>query len=192
MFAKFSVAIISLLAIAVAFFELHSASAGLEIIKTTVGKTPVTVFKSETKQPAPVIVIAHGFAGSQQLMQPFAETLATNGYVTVTFDFLGHGRNPVPMRGDITEGETITSELLQELTEVVSLAAKLPESDGHLAVLGHSMASDIVVRFAKANSFAQATVAISVFSPAVTATSPRNLLVIVGELEPAMLRNEAL
>ena len=117
-------------------------------------------------------MIAHGFAGSQQLMQPFAETLARNGYIAVTFDFLGHGRNPVPMRGDITEGETITAELLDELTEVVSLARKLPDTDGRVGVLGHSMASDIVVRFAKANPDVEATVAVSVFSPVATATAP--------------------
>jgi hypothetical protein len=140
----------------------------------------------------PVILIAHGFAGSQQLMQPFAETMARNGYTAVTFDFLGHGRNPVPMRGDITEGETITSELLRELAQVADTARTLPGSDGRLAVLGHSMASDIVVRFARAHPSVGATIAVSVFSPAVTATSPRNLLVIVGALEPLMLRNEGL
>lgn len=125
-------------------------------------------------------------------MQPFAETLARNGYIAVTFDFLGHGRNPAPMRGDITEGKTITAALLAELAEVAAAANKLPGSDGRLAALGHSMASDIVVRFAQANPDVEATVAVSVFSPVVTATSPRNLLVIVGALEPAMLSNEGL
>jgi hypothetical protein len=125
-------------------------------------------------------------------MQPFAETLARNGYIAVTFDFLGHGHNPVPMRGDISEGNAITSELLRELGEVSAYARTLPESDGRMAVLGHSMASDIVIRFAQADPEIAATVAVSVFSPVVTATSPRNLLVIVGALEPSMLRNEGL
>jgi pimeloyl-ACP methyl ester carboxylesterase len=189
---RFVVGVVALSLLAIGLFELHSASDGLSITKATVGETPITIFRPQAGAPAPVVVIAHGFAGSQQLMQPFAETLARNGYVTVTFDFLGHGRNPVPIRGDITEGETITSELLHELTEVASFARKLPDSDGRLAVLGHSMASDIVVRFAKANPDVEATVAVSVFSPVVTAASPRNLLVIVGALEPAMLRNEGL
>ena len=192
MSAKLSVALIAILAIAIGLFELHGASDGLRISHTTVGETPVTIFQPEAATAAPVIVIAHGFAGSQQLMQPFAETMARNGYIAVTFDFLGHGRNPVPMRGDITEGETITSELLRELAQVANYARKLPESDGRLAVLGHSMASDIVVRFAQANPDVQATVAVSVFSPGVTATSPRNLMVIVGAIEPSMLRNEGL
>jgi hypothetical protein len=186
------VAVTALIMIAIALFELHSASDGLSITRTLVGETPVTIFRPRTIAPAPVIVIAHGFAGSQQLMQPFAETLARNGYIAVTFDFRGHGRNPAPMRGDVSEGNTITTELLEELTEVASFARKLPESDRRMGVLGHSMASDIVVRFAKANPDVEATVAVSVFSPVVTATSPRNLLVIVGSLEPAMLRNEGL
>jgi len=189
---RVAVAVAALITIVVGLFELHSASDELSITKRFVGETPVTIFRPLMAAPSPVIVIAHGFAGSQQLMQPFAETLARNGYIAVTFDFLGHGRNPVPMRGDITEGETITAELLKELTEVASFAQKLPQTDGRVGVLGHSMASDIVVRFAKANSDVEATVAVSVFSPVATATAPRNLLVIVGALEPAMLRNEGL
>ena len=179
-------------AILIGLFQLHRSSEGLSITKTTVGETPVTIFRQQSAAPAPIVVIAHGFAGSQQLMQPFAETLARNGYIAVTFDFLGHGRNPAPMRGDITEGKAITAALLAELTDVAAWARKLPGSDGRLAVLGHSMASDIVVRFAQATPDVEATVAVSVFSPVVTAASPRNLLVIVGALEPAMLRNEGL
>jgi pimeloyl-ACP methyl ester carboxylesterase len=189
---RIAVAVLALIMIAIGLLELHGASDELRITRSLAGETPVTIFEPRTASRAPVIVIAHGFAGSQQLMQPFAETLARNGYIAITFDFLGHGRNPVPMRGDVTEGTTITAELLEELTKVVSFARELPENSGRLGVLGHSMASDIVVRFAKANPNVEATVAVSVFSPVATATSPRNLLVIVGALEPAMLRNEGL
>jgi hypothetical protein len=189
---KLAVALTAVVAIGVGLLELRAAGDGLHVARAEIDKTPVTIFQPATKAPAPVIIIAHGFAGSQQLMQPFAETLARNGYIAVTFDFLGHGRNSIPMRGDITEGETITSELLRELAQVADIARTLPGSDGRLAVLGHSMASDIVVRFAQANPAVQATVAVSVFSPVVPATSPRNLLVIVGALEPSMLKNEGL
>ena len=189
---KLAVALAAVIAIAIALFELRGTSDGLRIVRTTVGDTPLTIFRTDAMAKAPVIVIAHGFAGSQQLMQPFAETLAHSGYMAVTFDFLGHGRNPAPMRGDVTEGTAITSALLRELEQVTTYARALPDSDGRVAVLGHSMSSDIVVRFAQANPLVQATVAVSVFSPAVTASSPRNLLVIVGSLEPSMLRDEGL
>lgn len=189
---KLSVGLMAVIAILIGLFQLRQASDGLVITRTTVGETPVTIFRPQSDVPAPVVVIAHGFAGSQQLMQPFAETLAQNGYIAVTFDFLGHGRNPLPMRGDITEGKTITAALLAELTDVAASVRNLPGSDGRVAVLGHSMASDIVVRFAQTNPDVQATVAVSVFSPVATPASPRNLLVIVGAIEPEMLRNEGL
>ena len=189
---RFLVGLLATAAILLGLFELHEGSRELNVTRTFVGGTPLTIFRPHSAAPAPVVVIAHGFAGSQQLMQPFAETLARNGYVAVTFDFLGHGRNPVSMHGDINEGLTITAALLKELTDVAASARKLPGSDGRLAVLGHSMASDIVVRYAQAHPDVEATVAVSVFSPVVTPASPRNLLVIVGALEPAMLRNEGL
>lgn len=186
------VAAAGIAALVTGFHWLRDETTGLTVTRTVAGTTPVTVFEPKSGERAPVVVIAHGFAGSQQLMQPFATTLARNGYIAVTFDFLGHGRNPVPMRGDITEGLTITSALLRELGEIASYAKRLPASDGRLAALGHSMASDIVVRFAQANPETQATVAVSVFSPVVTADSPRNLLVIVGAIEPSMLSDEGL
>ena len=185
-------AIVALCAIALALLQLQRPNDGLSITRTTVGTTPLTIFRPQTGPPRPTVVIAHGFAGSQQLMQPFAMTLARNGYVAVTFDFDGHGRNPEPMRGDITKETGVTDTLLAELGRVADFAQALPQSDGRLAVLGHSMASDIVVKFAQANPDVSATVAVSVFSKAVTATTPRNLLVIVGALEPKMLQDEAL
>ena len=182
----------ALCAIGLALLQLQRSDDGLSITTSKVGTTPITVFRPQTGPPAPTVVIAHGFAGSQQLMQPFAMTLARNGYVAVTFDFLGHGRNPEAMRGDITKETGITDALLAELTDVAAVAQSLPQSDGRLAVLGHSMASDIVVKFAQANPDVSATVAVSVFSKTVTATSPRNLLVIVGALEPKVLQDEGL
>ncbi len=186
------IAILALCAIALALLQLQRADDGLSITTSKVGTTPITIFRPQTGPSMPTVVIAHGFAGSQQLMQPFAMTLARNGYVAVTFDFLGHGRNPEPMRGDITKETGITDALLAELSAVANVAQSLPQSDGRLAVLGHSMASDVVVKFAQANPDVTATVAVSVFSKTVTATSPRNLLVIIGALEPKMLQDEGL
>lgn len=181
----------AVLAIAAALWHLVGAASGLTISRASVGSTPVTIFAAADPAPAPVVVIAHGFAGSQQLMQSFALALARNGYIALTFDFLGHGRNTEPLRGSITEEQGATKALVEELAEVGAFARRLPQSDGRLAVLGHSMASDIVVRYAQAHPEVEATVAVSMFAPGITATSPRNLLVVVGALEPAPLRDEA-
>jgi pimeloyl-ACP methyl ester carboxylesterase len=183
--------LVALLCIGAAVRHLEHAKDGLSITHTYAGQTPVTVFRPEGNAPAPVVVIAHGVAGSQQLMQPFAETLAHNGFIAVTFDFLGHGRNPEPMSGDVTKIQGGPTPLLvAELGRVAEFAQNLPGNDGRIAVLGHSMASDIVVRYAQAHPNVTATVAVSMFSPVVTPESPKNLAVIVGELE-SHLHDEA-
>jgi pimeloyl-ACP methyl ester carboxylesterase len=186
------VLVVALCAIAVALVKLSAASSGLHVDRIRVGETPVTVFRSDDFALAgggPVVVLAHGFAGSQQLMQPFAATLARSGYTAVTFDLPGHGRNPAPLTGDITRVEGATRTLVASLAQVA--AAARGWGTGPIAVLGHSMATDVIIRFAEEAPDVAATVAVSMFSPAVTAEAPRNLLVIVGDWE-GTLKREAL
>ncbi|MBS0643232.1 MAG: alpha/beta fold hydrolase [Proteobacteria bacterium] len=182
-------AVLAALAIAVSLWKLHATTDGIDIHPVTIGHTPAAVYRPASPARAPVIVIAHGFAGSQQLMQPFAVTFARAGYIAVTFDFDGHGRNPLPLTGSITEVTGATGTLARQTAEIVAYARRL--GDGRVAILGHSMASDIVVRVAEQDPAIAATIAVSMFSPAVTATAPRNLLVIVGDWE-GMLKSEAL
>ncbi len=184
-----ALAALALLAIGIALLNLRAADAGVTTETAAVGETPVTVYRSSSGARAPAVVIAHGFAGSQQLMQAFATTFARNGYIAVSFDFAGHGRNPRPLAGDVTREDGTTVHLVAETARVAAFARGL--GDGRVAVLGHSMASDIVVRFAQSDPEVAATIAVSMFSPAVTATTPRNLLVIVGDWEPG-LKREAL
>jgi hypothetical protein len=77
--------------------------------------------------------------------------------------------------------------LLDQMEAVAEAALALPDTDGRLAVLGHSMASDLVVRYAERDPRVDATIAVSLFSKAVTASHPRNLLVITGEFEPGLV-----
>ena len=110
----------------------------------------MTVFRKAAGGPTPVVLIAHGFAGSQQLMRPFALMFARNGYIAVTSDFAGHGRNTKPLKGSITEENGATRTLVEETARVAAIARSL--GDGRLAVLGHSMATDIIVRFAQGDT----------------------------------------
>jgi len=179
-------------AVAVAVWQLEADRAGLEIGPLKVeGTTPATLYLQPGGGPAPVVVIAHGFAGSRQLMEPFALTLAQAGYVVASFDFEGHGRNPRPMSGDVGAVSGTTQLLMDEAGRVASAALAHPRADGRLAYLGHSMASDIVVRQALAEPPGDAVVAVSMYSGSVTAEAPRNLLIIAGEWE-ARLAEEAL
>ena len=183
-------AIVALVAIATGAWTLRAAMDGLMVRHVAVGTTPATIFRLKGAGLAPVVVIAHGFAGSQELMQPFAVTLARNGYVAVTFDFLGHGKNPEPLHGNILEASGATKALGDQLAAVVAFAKTVPGGDGHVALLGHSMASDIVVRAAQALPGIDATVAVSMFSNVIKPDSPRDLLVIAGAWEPAILKDQ--
>jgi pimeloyl-ACP methyl ester carboxylesterase len=185
---KWLFAVMSGIAIVCSIWGLMNAEAGVMVKSIKIGTTPATIFRPASERPSQVIVIAHGFAGSQQLMQTIALGLAQNDYTAITFDFSGHGRNPNPLDGSITETTGATRSLISDMAGVVSYARKL--GDGRVAVMGHSMASDIVVRFAQTEPGIDATITISMFSPVVTATSPPNLLVIVGEWETS-LRDEA-
>jgi predicted alpha/beta-hydrolase family hydrolase len=175
-------------------WQLEQMRAGLRIERVQVGTMPVTLFKPQGEAPAPLVVIAHGFAGSQQLMQPLALTLARNGYTALTFDFPGHGRNPAPMTGGLADQYRSLEVLLAALAAVTRWAA--PIAQGEYAILGHSMASDIVVRHAQAHPEVRATVALSLFAPSITEATPpdrpRNLIVIDGALEPQVMHREAL
>ena len=166
--------------------------AGVAIAPARIGAIPVIVFRPQVTsgaaaQARPVVVIAHGFAGSQQLMQPIALTLARNGFVAVTFDFAGHGRNPQAMPGGIADLARSTQALLGEIDAVAAFARALPGVDGRLALVGHSMASDLVVADAMKDPGVAATAALSLFGRDVAVDNPRNLLVVDGAWEPAML-----
>ncbi len=200
--------LVSVVAILVGVWQLEAAFDGVATDRQRLGTTPVTVFRpapaagaagAASTASAPVVLIAHGFAGSQQLMQPFALTLARNGFTAITFDFPGHGRNPAPMPGGITDTDQSLQSLLTAMTQMGAFATHLAQAhggDGRYAVVGHSMASDIVVRHAQAHPDVVATVGVSLFAPSISAStpgnSPRNLLVVAGALEPAMMADEAL
>ncbi len=190
--ARAIAACLAVVLLATSLWHLAGQTRGLATERLTLEDgTPVTVLTGIGAPPAPAVVIAHGFAGSQGLMLPFATTLARAGYVAVLYDALGHGRHPEPLTGDPGAVEGATARLLGQIGDVIAYARARPDVAGGLALLGHSLASDIVVRAALADPAVQATIAVSLYSPVVTATAPRNLLAITGALE-AGLTTEAL
>ena len=157
--------------IGLSLWDLQAARGAVSITRVLLEETPITVYRpADDTAERPVVVIAHGFAGSQQLMIPFAMTLSRNGYLTVTFDFLGHGRNGRTLTGDITRIDGATRSLVTQTGAVADYA---------------------LARYAQSDPRVAATVAVSMFSPAVSANSPPNLLIIIGELE-GMQKQEAL
>jgi len=189
---RWIVALVALAAIGAALWQLRAQADGLRVEAGLAGTVPLTVYRPVGDAPAPAIVIAHGFAGSRQLMQPFATSLARRGYVAVVFDFPGHARNPVALPAGLADRPAMQRSLLDALDAVVEHARSLPGANGRVGVLGHSMAADVVVQYGHAHPDVAATVAVSLFVPEPHAWRPRNLLVIDGALEPAMLREHGL
>ena len=182
--------LLALLAIASSCWSLMGARTGLTIERTHVAEIPATIFRPSGPGNGQVALIAHGFAGSQQLMQPMAMTLARSGYTAVTFDFAGHGRNARPMRGGVKDMEESTRTLTSEIDQMTAFARGL--SGGKpIALVGHSMAADLIAQYAMDRTDIGAVAALSVFGAGITREQPRNLIVITGEWEPAMLTEAA-
>jgi alpha-beta hydrolase superfamily lysophospholipase len=144
---------------------------GIVISKLSVGTTPAMLYKLPDST-GPIVIVAHGLAGSIQLMQAYSLTLARAGYRVVAFDLEGHGRNPVPMSGDVTSIDGTTALLVAQARDVIAVNRALTSST-QLALLGHSMATDILLRAGIEESQdatpVDSIVAISMFSEAVTA-----------------------
>lgn len=184
------IGVLALGIIVLSAFMLERGRAGLVITDLAVGTTPATLYQ-QPGSAGPLVVVAHGFAGSRQLMQAYSLTLAQSGYAVLAFDFEGHGRNPVPMSGDVDAIEGTTQRLVDQTLQVLAAGRDLPGVGPGVALLGHSMATDIIARAAIADGAVGAVVGISMFSKAVTADQPTQLLVISGQWE-GMLRTAAL
>lgn len=161
-----------------AIWTLESARQGLTFTELRDGPTPVT--RISDGSDGPPAVIAHGFAGSRQMMLSYASALAQGGYTVYSFDFEGHGRHPDPMRGDVTAIEGTTQRLVDQTISVVDLA-----SDGAVpvALLGHSMATDVLVRVARQEAAVGPIILLSAFSEAIDQTRPDDMLLITGAWE---------
>lgn len=165
----------------ISLLMLETARSGVSVSQFNVGQTPVTEY-ANAEQSGPIVVIAHGFAGSQQMMQGYALPLAHAGYRVFAFDFLGHGRNPVAMSGDVTVLDGTTRLLMAQTESVIEAVAR----DRPVALLGHSMATDVLVRVAAERDDVGPLVLISAYSQAIDASAPANLLLISGAWEAGL------
>lgn len=155
---------------------------GVAVTSVEAGRTPVTLY-AQPDATGPAVILAHGFAGSEQMMQGYALPLARAGYRVHAFEFLGHGRHPDPMSGDVTSVDGTTRLLVDQTLSVIDA---IGPQDAPLALVGHSMATDILARVANRRPDVGPVVLISPFSQAVDATTPADLLLISGAWEPRL------
>ena len=185
--------------LAVSVVGLTTARGGGEMRTDTVGSIPVRLYSAGPQSPT--VVVAHGFAGSAQLMEPLALGLHEAGFTVVALDFPGHGANGevLPFDGDV---RTATWDALTApLAEVLDWAALQPEVDrSRVALLGHSMGAGAAVAFAVEDALGDgrvlATAALSLPSaddiPEGETSVPHDLLLLYGALEPTAFADAAL
>lgn len=189
--------VLGLVLLAVCLVGLVLAQSGGSVRGANVSGIPVTVYS--TSDRAPTVVIAHGFAGSAQIMDPLARALMRSGFTVVTYDTDGHGHNPVPLTLENSPRWVSSDALQATLGKVLDWTRDQPEVDStHVALLGHSMGAGAVVRYAAINPDADlaAIVAISLPSasdiPVGQPATPPNLLLLVGSLESTSFMNAAM
>ncbi|MFK7870127.1 MAG: alpha/beta fold hydrolase [Roseobacter sp.] len=161
--------------------EGDRASVETRVLATPAGD--VILSSVEDMPDMPVVVIAHGFAGSVQMMQTITRDLARQGYLVASFDYIGHGRHKGLLSPQVTEIEGTTRQLISQTQGVVDAVLAEHGEAQSLSLLGHSMATDIMIRAASARDDVDAVVAISMYSEAVTSDFPQRLLVLSGEWE---------
>ncbi|MBW4564021.1 MAG: alpha/beta hydrolase [Mojavia pulchra JT2-VF2] len=176
------VLVFALLLIALSWWGVVSAQAGLVVRQLEREGVPLLYVVPENALKLPSVLVAHGYAGSKQLMLGYAHVLAHAGYAVMLWDFDSHASNGKPLK---------TNSLQKNLDIAYAALVAQPEVDtSRLATLGHSMGSGAVMTAAigDVNRYA-ATVAVSPTGALVTTNAPRNLQLQAGSWEGRFIAN---
>jgi pimeloyl-ACP methyl ester carboxylesterase len=175
-------AVAALLLIAFSWWGVMTARTGLVVRRFEREEVPMLYVAPRNAEKIPGVLVAHGYAGSKQLMLGYAQVLAHAGYAVMLWDFNSHGANAKPLEG---------GSLQQNLDVAYAALVEQPEVDSsRLALLGHSMGSGAVMSagIRDGNRFA-ATVGVSPTGANVTALAPRNLQLQAGVWEGRFVAN---
>jgi len=179
---RYFLLLVALLLIVLSWWGIAAARTGLIVKSLNRDGVPLLYVAPQTTEKIPGVLVAHGFAGSKQLMLGYAQILAHSGYAVMLWDFSGHAANAAPLGG---------LSLQQDLDVAYAALIEQPEVEPtRLALLGHSMGSGAVMSagIRDVNRFA-ATVAISPTGARVTPSAPRNLLLQAGSWEGNFIEN---
>ena len=174
--------ILALVLIGLSWVGISIARTNLVVRSLDRNGVPLIYIAPQQAERVPGVLVAHGFAGSKQLMLGYGHVLAHAGYAVMLWDFNGHGANPAPL---------YQTDLQQNLDTALDALLTQPEVDSsRLAVLGHSMGSGIAMSAGIRNldRFA-AAIAISPTGAAVTPETPHNLQLQAGSGEGRFVSN---
>jgi dienelactone hydrolase len=179
-------AVVGALLLVLGLSLLTLADRGVEQRVVVIGPTPVSIYvpQGATVASAPGVVVAHGFAGSRQLMHSWSLALARAGFVVAAPDLAGHGSNTQPLALGSTG-------LVDDVTRALTALRGVEAVDHRrLGLLGHSMGSGAVLSAGIADTDAiRAVVAVSPTDAAVTVDAPRDLLLLAGANERRFVAN---
>ena len=147
-------------------------------------ETPVTI-TSKTDPSGKLVILTHGFAGSTEFMRALAVALARDGHIVIRFDFLGHGKHKIPFSGDVKSKNGPTRQFVSQLNQVIN-GYKERYNSSKVVLIGHSMASDIIIRATQGRDDIESVIAISSYTDEIPKNDFPNLLVINGEWEKGL------
>ncbi|XGV94441.1 MAG: alpha/beta hydrolase [Leptolyngbya sp. BL-A-14] len=188
-YKRLGLLLLAILLVISSWVGIAVARSGLEVRSFQKEGVPLLYLAPQGAKAVPGVLVAHGFAGSKQLMLGYGHVLAHAGYAVMLWDFDGHGANGTRLE---------RYELQQNLDVALQALLEQPQVEpSRLALLGHSMGSGIVMnagireRVSEADRryrFA-ATVAISPTGANVTPQAPRNLQLQAGSGEGGFVSN---
>ncbi|MHA1293492.1 MAG: alpha/beta hydrolase family protein [Promethearchaeota archaeon] len=135
------------------------------------------------------IVVAHGFCGNKQYMQPLSIELVKRGFVVVSIDFRGHGSSDgyLPPLFRETDSHELEEDMLAAVDFLKSMGIH------KIGLVGHSMGGRTAQNVAENNpKLIDATVSIGMISLGKNFTLISNLLIAIGKYEQIFSEDMAL
>jgi pimeloyl-ACP methyl ester carboxylesterase len=160
--------------------------AGITVTEERLAGVPVLHFHPAAATGR-VVLVAHGYAGSKELMRPWGDYLARQGFDVYLYDQPGHGQSSVRLPEWIQNPGSLGDYLKAMIDQLVAEGKARP---GQIGLVGHSMGGAAVTAAALADARIQATVAISsAYRYPLPAGRPRNFLILAADRDPIFIQN---
>jgi pimeloyl-ACP methyl ester carboxylesterase len=166
----------------VAQYMIWQSHTDVSVVQETIAGNPVSRYMAGP-DPAGVVIVAHGFAGSKETMRPWGFALARQGFETYVIDQPGHGASNLRLPDwQGADREALGQNLRAIIDELVKRGRAQP---GKIALVGHSMGGQAVTTAAMADDRVRATVAVSsAYLEALPTDRPGNMLSLAASRDP--------